>query len=113
MAAENPFTGSPLLLAQPAPAHNSLADAAGLDMSPETYRFPAHKLRRRQSQDGKTPLVLVACGSFSPPTFLHLRMFAMAWDSVRIGGTFEIMGAYMSPVSDAYNKVGLAPAADR
>ena len=82
-------------------------------MTPEMYRFPTAKLRRRQSQKGRTPIVLVGCGSFSPPTFLHLRMFAMAWDSVRMSTNFEIMGAYMSPVSDAYNKVGLAPAEDR
>lgn len=29
------------------------------------YTFPMHKLKRRQTQPGKTPLVLVACGSFS------------------------------------------------
>ena len=29
------------------------------------YTFPTQKLKRRQSEPGKTPLVLVACGSFS------------------------------------------------
>lgn len=37
------------------------------------YRFPHDKLKRRQTHPGKTPLVLVACGSFSrkalPPPF--------------------------------------------
>ena len=28
--------------------------------------------------DSKIPLVLVACGSFSPVTYLHLRMFGNA-----------------------------------
>ena len=28
---------------------------------------------------GKTPLVLVACGSFSPITFLHLRSESSVW----------------------------------
>lgn len=33
-------------------------------LSPDTYRFPSERLLRRQRQEGKTPLVLVACGSF-------------------------------------------------
>lgn len=31
----------------------------------DDYRFPHHKLKRTPVQEGKTPLVLVACGSFS------------------------------------------------
>jgi len=54
-------------------------------------------------------LVLVACGSFSPITFLHLRMFEMASDFVRFNTSFEVCGGYLSPVSDAYKKAGLAP----
>lgn len=77
------------------------------------YQFPTQKLRRRQTQPGKMPLVLVACGSFSPITFLHLRMFAMAADYVRMNTDFEVVGGYLSPVSDAYKKVGLAPASHR
>ncbi|KAK3939076.1 nicotinamide-nucleotide adenylyltransferase [Diplogelasinospora grovesii] len=73
------------------------------------YTFPAHKLKRRQLESGKTPLVLVACGSFSPITFLHLRMFEMASDFVRFNTDFEVCGGYLSPVSDAYKKAGLAP----
>ncbi|KAK0641049.1 hypothetical protein B0T16DRAFT_334567 [Cercophora newfieldiana] len=72
------------------------------------YSFPHHKLKRRQTQAGKTPLVLVACGSFSPITFLHLRMFEMASDFVRFNTNFEVCAGYLSPVSDAYKKVGLA-----
>lgn len=33
-------------------------------LNPETYRFPSERLRRRQTQADKIPLVLVACGSF-------------------------------------------------
>ncbi|KAL2019204.1 hypothetical protein VTK56DRAFT_10004 [Thermocarpiscus australiensis] len=73
------------------------------------YRFPHHKLKRRQTQPGRTPLVLVACGSFSPITLLHLRMFEMASDFVRFNTDFEVCAGYLSPVSDAYKKVGLAP----
>ncbi|KAK5652738.1 hypothetical protein OQA88_9591 [Cercophora sp. LCS_1] len=72
------------------------------------YSFPHRKLKLRQTQEGKTPLVLVACGSFSPITFLHLRMFEMASDFVRFNTDFEVCGGYLSPVSDAYKKAGLA-----
>jgi nicotinamide mononucleotide adenylyltransferase len=86
------------------------------------YVFPTQKLKRRQTEPGKTPLVLVACGSFSrefpsiscpaldvprhpsltptPPaiTFLHLRMFEMASDFVRFNTEFEVCAGYLSPV---------------
>ncbi|KAL2150764.1 hypothetical protein VTH82DRAFT_7327 [Thermothelomyces myriococcoides] len=79
----------------------------------QSYTFPTEKLKRRQTQPGRTPLVLVACGSFSPITFLHLRMFEMASDFVRFNTDFEVCGGYLSPVSDAYKKVGLAPGVHR
>ncbi|KAJ9155354.1 Nicotinamide-nucleotide adenylyltransferase [Pleurostoma richardsiae] len=82
-------------------------------VSLDPYQFPADRLRRRQAQEGKTPLVLVACGSFSPITYLHLRMFEMASDFIRFNTEFELMGGYLSPVSDAYKKTGLAPAHHR
>lgn len=61
----------------------------------------------------KTPLCLVSCGSFSPITYLHLRMFEMAADYVKFNTDFEIVGGYLSPVSDAYKKAGLASAEHR
>jgi nicotinamide mononucleotide adenylyltransferase len=61
----------------------------------------------------KTPLVLVACGSFSPVTFLHLRMFEMARDHARTETSFEVVGGYLSLVNDAYKKPGLAPSVHR
>ncbi|KAK1767694.1 putative nicotinamide mononucleotide adenylyltransferase [Phialemonium atrogriseum] len=79
----------------------------------EDYRFPYHKLKRTLVDESKTPLVLVACGSFSPVTYLHLRMFEMASDFVRFNTDFEVCGGYLSPVRkvnshDGYKKVGLA-----
>jgi nicotinamide mononucleotide adenylyltransferase len=70
-------------------------------------------LKTQQTQANKMPLVLIACGSFSPPTLLHLRMFVMAADYVRLHTEFELMAAYMSPVGDTYKKVGLVPAIHR
>jgi len=86
---------------------------AGPEAATNNYHFPTSKLRTRMTQPGKTPLVLVACGSFSPPTLLHLRLFSLARDHARVETDFEVVGGYMSPVSDAYKKAGLAPAKDR
>ena len=61
----------------------------------------------------KTPVVLVACGSFSPITYLHLRMFEVARDDARTSTNFEVVGGYLSPVNDTYNKPGLARADHR
>ncbi|RJE18095.1 nicotinamide mononucleotide [Aspergillus sclerotialis] len=79
----------------------------------EDYTFPELRLKRTMDDPEKTPLLLVACGSFSPITYLHLRMFEMAADYVRFSTDFEMIGGYLSPVSDAYRKAGLASAEHR
>lgn len=63
--------------------------------------------------ESRTPLVIVACGSFSPITYLHLRMFEMAIDAIREQTRFEVIAGYYSPVSDNYPKQGLAKAHHR
>ncbi|TDL18547.1 Nucleotidylyl transferase [Rickenella mellea] len=78
----------------------------------ENYSFPHHRLSRLRNSS-KQPVVLVACGSFSPVTFLHLRMFEMAVDFARQSTEFEIVGGYLSPVSDMYKKPGLQSATHR
>lgn len=80
---------------------------------PEGYSFPAHRLQRVLRDSSKQPLVLVACGSFSPITYLHLRMFEMAKDYARQQTDYEIVGGYLSPVSDMYKKPGLLSAKHR
>ncbi|KAI0899180.1 Nucleotidylyl transferase [Annulohypoxylon nitens] len=82
-------------------------------MTLENYAFPAHRLLRQQTDPERIPLVLVACGSFSPITYLHLRMFEMANDYARINTQYEVVGGYLSPVSDAYKKAGLAESRHR
>ena len=77
------------------------------------YFLPRAKIKQTLKDPSKTPLVLVACGSFSPITYLHLRMFEMASDCIRLETNFELVGCYLSPVSDAYKKEGLAVAKDR
>lgn len=77
------------------------------------YRLPTERLHRTLRDSSKQPIVLVACGSFSPVTYLHLRMFEMAVDYARQNTDFEIMGGYLSPVSDMYKKPGLLSASHR
>ena len=77
------------------------------------YTFPDDKLKKVMDDPSKTPLVLVACGAFSPITYLHLRMSEIVTDFVKKETEFEIVGEYLSPVSDAYKKKGLASAQHR
>jgi len=51
-------------------------------------------------------VVFVVAGAFSPPTYLHLRMFENAKDYAKLND-INLVGGYFSPVSDAYKKTGL------
>jgi nicotinamide mononucleotide adenylyltransferase len=82
-------------------------------MSLNTYIFPRERLKATLSDSTKQPLVLVSCGSFSPPTNLHLRMFEEAADFCEFETNYEVVGGFFSPVGDAYKKAGLAPARHR
>jgi nicotinamide mononucleotide adenylyltransferase len=77
------------------------------------YTFPQAKLRRKLLRANKTPLVLVACGSFSPITVLHLQLFELAARYAEESTEFEIVGNYLSPCSDTYGKTDLAPSQHR
>lgn len=101
---------------QPDPPTMSASDqptASPTSFYDQTYEFPANRLKRKLDDSSRTPLVLVACGSFSPPTHLHTRMFEMAADYVKENTEFEVVGGFLSPVGDAYKKAGLAPAIHR
>jgi nicotinamide mononucleotide adenylyltransferase len=82
-------------------------------MTLENYTFPAQRLKKSLANPDKQPLVLVSCGSFSPPTNLHLRMFEEAADYCEFETDYEVVGGFFSPVGDAYKKAGLASAQDR
>jgi nicotinamide mononucleotide adenylyltransferase len=55
---------------------------------------------------GKKPVVLVSCGSFSPPTVFHLRMMEDARDGLTAQG-YHVAGGFLSPVHTAYGKKSL------
>jgi nicotinamide mononucleotide adenylyltransferase len=86
---------------------------SAVTQSASTYSFPRHRLRLIQTDPTRKPLVLIACGSFSPITYLHLRIFEIAADFGKFNTEFEVIGGYLSPVSDSYKKAGLASAAHR
>jgi nicotinic acid mononucleotide adenylyltransferase len=51
--------------------------------------------------------VIVACGSFSPPTLLHLRIFEDAKTALNASGKYTVIGGYLSPVHIDYGKKSL------
>lgn len=58
-----------------------------LAMTPPGYTFPDSRLRRELDNPKRDPLILVACGSFSPVHYVHLResspnSFRHAWSGV-------------------------------
>jgi nicotinamide mononucleotide adenylyltransferase len=59
-------------------------------------------------------VVLLACGSFNPPTIMHLRLFELARDHFRAHLPHSpVVGGVMSPTHDAYAKASLIPAQHR
>ncbi|PVH67180.1 hypothetical protein PAHAL_1G444500 [Panicum hallii] len=60
--------------------------------------LPRDKLSIELRRDGGTRggVVLVATGSFNPPTYMHLRMFELAKDELQQRG-YYVLGGYMSP----------------
>jgi nicotinamide mononucleotide adenylyltransferase len=48
------------------------------------------------AQANKIPLVLVACGSFSPLTVLHMQMLEMTERYVTKSTNLEVVGSYLS-----------------
>lgn len=78
------------------------------------HELSTDKLRwkRRKDPENMHPVVLVACGSFNPPTMMHLRMFELAKDALARKG-WEVVGGYVSPVNDSYGKKTLIPSFHR
>ncbi|ONI11375.1 hypothetical protein PRUPE_4G103800 [Prunus persica] len=81
-----------------------------MDIPPPLSKLALH-LVNHDDKDKKY-VVLVATGSFNPPTYMHLRMLELARDALSSEG-FCVIGGYMSPVNDAYYKRGLISAEHR
>lgn len=76
--------------------------------------LPMDKLacHRVASNAKSQAVVLVACGSFNPPTLAHLRVLELVRQEFFRQG-IDVLGAYLSPVHDAYNKTALLPSEHR
>lgn len=75
--------------------------------------LPMEKLSPRSPDEPRNGYaVLVATGSFNPPTYMHLRIFELARDALNAEG-YSVIGGYMSPANDAYKKRGLISAEHR
>lgn len=61
----------------------------------------------------KKPAVLVLCGSFSPITLVHLRVLERAKEELERFHSFDVIGGFLSPVSDCYVKSSLIAAHHR
>lgn len=70
-------------------------------------------LPRPPTMTGSHRVVLLACGSFNPPTNMHLRMFEIARDFLHRTTNYHVVAGLMSPVHDKYGKEGLVSATDR
>jgi hypothetical protein len=66
-----------------------------------------NKLASVAPDSTRTPVVLVACGSFSPPTVMHLRIMEDAKDQLESTGHYTVVGGYLSPTHGAYGKASL------
>ncbi|KAH7350606.1 hypothetical protein BKA65DRAFT_498650 [Rhexocercosporidium sp. MPI-PUGE-AT-0058] len=87
--------------------------AKAMSSQTQEYQFPKSRLKLGECGLNRTPLVPVLCDTFSPISNLHLQMFDLARDYARRKTQFEVIGGYLSPVSDAYEKDGLESAAHR
>ncbi|KAH8382289.1 hypothetical protein KR009_002687 [Drosophila setifemur] len=58
-------------------------------------------------------IAFIACGCFSPPTPMHMRMFEIAKDHFEMQGSHKVVGGIISPTHDSYGKKGLASGLDR
>eukprot|EP00931_Biecheleriopsis_adriatica_P080543 TRINITY_DN53892_c0_g1_i1.p1 TRINITY_DN53892_c0_g1~~TRINITY_DN53892_c0_g1_i1.p1 ORF type:complete len:324 (-),score=64.93 TRINITY_DN53892_c0_g1_i1:56-982(-) len=70
-----------------------------------TWRYDAGKFHFPERKEEGT-IVLVACGSYSPPTSFHLRMLEDARDGLEAQG-YTVAGGFLSPTHIKYGKKSL------
>ncbi|VDK63282.1 unnamed protein product [Onchocerca ochengi] len=58
-------------------------------------------------------VALLSCGTFSPPTYMHLRMFERARDYLKKIHGWEVIEGIMSPVADSLGRPDMVPAKHR
>ena len=77
-------------------------------MSTSTKNFQCSNGETKQSQNDdlkNNNITLVACGSFNPVTYMHLRMFELAKDCLQeCFPNCTVTSGIISPVGDSYGK---------
>ena len=64
--------------------------------------------KQMENFQSRVNVTLVACGSFNPITFMHLRMFELAKDHLNNQHpSFHVTSGFISPVGDTYYKAEL------
>uniref|UniRef100_A0A0R3S5L5 Nicotinamide/nicotinic acid mononucleotide adenylyltransferase 3 n=1 Tax=Elaeophora elaphi TaxID=1147741 RepID=A0A0R3S5L5_9BILA len=58
-------------------------------------------------------VALLSCGTFSPPTYMHLRMFERARDYLKKIHGWEVVEGIMSPIADSLGRPDMVPAKHR
>ncbi|KAL3982015.1 nicotinate (nicotinamide) nucleotide adenylyltransferase [Acanthocheilonema viteae] len=58
-------------------------------------------------------VALLSCGTFNPPTYMHLRMFERARDYLKKIHGWEVVEGIMSPVADNLGRPDMVPAKHR
>lgn len=86
--------------------YDGFHDGPSIALPLNKLSLPNHK------DDTRNFAVLVATGSFNPPTYMHLYMFDAGREALELHG-FHVVGGYMSPVNNAYGKQGLILAEHR
>ncbi|KAK6110268.1 nicotinate (nicotinamide) nucleotide adenylyltransferase [Brugia pahangi] len=66
-----------------------------------------------KSQVNSRQVALLSCGTFSPPTYMHLRMFERARDYLKKIHGWEVVEGIMSPVADSLGRPDIVPAKHR
>ncbi|KAK1878439.1 Nicotinamide/nicotinic acid mononucleotide adenylyltransferase 2, partial [Dissostichus eleginoides] len=56
------------------------------------------------TENNKTHVILLSCGSFNPITKGHIHMFEKAREYLHKSGRFIVIGGIISPVHDSYGK---------
>ncbi|EPY35032.1 nicotinamide mononucleotide adenylyltransferase [Strigomonas culicis] len=94
-------------------------------MSAQAYQFNGSKLKAlppmaAEGEQPVQPVVIALCGTFNPMHTAHICMYDAAKAALLQSSAtdamqrrFAVLGGYVSPVHDAYNKKGLHSFAER
>ena len=96
-----------------APADHSISSSSAPVLSPSAG-FDLSKLQQPSLVPPRPAVVLLACGSYSPVTSMHLLLFETAKNYLMYEtAALDVVGGIVSPVHDNYGKPSLVAAQHR